>query len=73
MDEQQTQMFKQLNNIQQEIDLQKKILEEKLEHRKTVVRFCYNDKKISAIKIAEALNMTRQRVYVLIEDKEEEE
>jgi len=55
------------------VKLQKKILDEKLEQRKTVVRFCYNTKKVSAIKIAQALNMTRQRVYVLIEDKKDEE
>jgi len=70
---QEEQLLKQLDRIQKDIELQKKILDEKLEQRKTVVRFCYNTKKVSAIKIAQALNMTRQRVYVLIEDKKGEE
>jgi DNA-directed RNA polymerase specialized sigma subunit len=68
------QMFKQLQEIQTDIELKKESINDKLEHRKNVVRFCYAE-GMSAIKIGQALNCTRQRVYVLIEEaiKDEEE
>ncbi len=61
-----------LKQIQNQIDNQTSSLNELHKERKTVIVFCYAN-GLSAISIAEALNMTRQRVYKILEEHKEEE
>ena len=61
-----------LKQIQNQIDNQTSSLNELHKERKTVIVFCYAN-GLSAISIAQALNMTRQRVYKILEEHKEEE
>lgn len=61
-----------LKQIQNQIDNQTSSLNELHKERKTVIVFCYAN-GLSAISIAQALNMTRQRVYKILEEQKEEE
>ena len=65
-------LIQKLKFIQKKIDLKTSSLNELHKERKTVIVFCY-DNGLSAISIAEALNMTRQRVYKILEEHKEEE
>jgi DNA-directed RNA polymerase specialized sigma subunit len=68
MEEQQ--MLNKLKQVQEVIDAKTEELQSIHEHRKNVVNFCYSN-GVSAIAIARTLQCSRQRVYKLIEDKEE--
>ena len=65
-------LIQKLKFIQKKIDLKTSSLNELHKERKSVIVFCYAN-GMSAINIAQALNMTRQRVYKIIEDYKEEE
>tara|TARA_R100000995_G_C3459328_1_gene112257 strand:- start:553 stop:783 length:231 start_codon:yes stop_codon:yes gene_type:complete len=65
-------LIQKLKFIQKKIDLKTSSLNELHKERKSVIVFCYAN-GMSAISIAQALNMTRQRVYKIIEDNKEEE
>ncbi len=65
-------LIQKLKFIQKKIDLKTSSLNELHKERKSVIVFCYAN-GMSAINIAQALNMTRQRVYKIIEDNKEEE
>tara|TARA_A100001515_G_C4502939_1_gene187327 strand:+ start:415 stop:645 length:231 start_codon:yes stop_codon:yes gene_type:complete len=65
-------LIQKLKFIQKKIDLKTSSLNELHKERKTVIVFCYAN-GLSAISIAEALNMTRQRVYKILEEHKEEE
>ena len=61
-----------LRQVQSQINIKTSSLNELHKERKTVIVFCYAN-GLSAISIAEALNMTRQRVYKILEEHKEEE
>ena len=65
-------LIQKLKFIQKKIDLKTSSLNELHKERKCVIVFCYAN-GMSAISIAQALNMTRQRVYKILEDNKEEE
>ncbi len=61
-----------LRHIQKKIDIKTSSLNELHKEKKSVIVFCYSN-GMSAISIAQALNMTRQRVYKILEENKEEE
>ncbi len=61
-----------LRTVQVKIDMANDELSSLHEQRQSVIGFCY-DNGMSVISIAQALNMTRQRVYKILDAKEEEE
>tara|TARA_A100001515_G_scaffold111735_1_gene92797 strand:+ start:631 stop:942 length:312 start_codon:yes stop_codon:yes gene_type:complete len=65
-------MLQKLKRIQKKIDIKTSSLNELHKEKKSVIVFCYSN-GMSAISIAQALNMTRQRVYKILEENKEEE
>jgi predicted DNA-binding protein YlxM (UPF0122 family) len=61
-----------LKNIQTKLEDCTSILDSYHKERKSVIKFCY-DNGMSVISIANELNMTRQRVYKILDAIEEEE
>ena len=65
-------MITKLRHVQAKIDIKTSSLNDLHKERKSVIVFCYSN-GMSAINIAQALNMTRQRVYKILEEHKEEE